>query len=90
RRARISSRPLLRHRIPVGHSKRSATTRYSSAMVALSDSNSQTIGGPFYSAHDDGGFVLHKRRVSSEFRKRRMLLSVLVWPVARRLTHETA
>jgi hypothetical protein len=33
---------------------------------------------------------LHKRRVSSEFRKRRMLLPVLVWPVARRLTHETA
>jgi hypothetical protein len=30
-------------------------------MVALSDSNSQTIGGPFYSAHDDGGFVLHWR-----------------------------
>jgi len=65
-------------------------TRYSLVMVTFSDSNSQMIGGPFYSAHDDGGFVLHKRRVSSEFRKRLMLLSVLVWPAARRLTHETA
>jgi hypothetical protein len=25
-------------------------------MVTFSDSNSQTIGGPFYSAHDDDGF----------------------------------